>query len=216
MLIAITSLFIIHLLAVMSPGPDFAMTTRNSLVHGRSAGVLTALGITAGNFIHIAYVTAGFAVILVNSPLAYNTVMAFGGFYLLYFAYLCVKPLFTASHGGTGETQAADPKRFLLNGFVTNVTNVKCSLYYIAIASRFMAPSVSSAGKVVFAAEMILVTVFWFSFVAFVLTDKRLRGKFMSKRKFIDAAFAAVITVLGIVMIADAAGGFASEFHSRT
>lgn len=209
MLVPIATLFIIHLLAVMSPGPDFAMTTRNSLVHGRGAGVLTAIGITTGNFIHIAYVTAGFAILLVNSPVAYNSIMAAGGFYLLYFAYQCVRPLLRASRIDAADAQTKDPRHFLLNGFLTNVTNVKCALYYIAIASRFMSPSVSPAQKVVFAAEMILVTVLWFSFVAFVLTDKRLRGKFLSKRKVIDAAFAAVITVLGVVMIVDAARGFA-------
>ena len=63
--------------------------------------------------------------------------------------------------------------------------------------------------KVVFAAEMILITVLWFSFVSFVLTDRRLRGKFLSKRKLIDAAFAVVIVILGCVMIFDAARGFA-------
>ena len=125
-------------------------------------------------------------------------------------------PLFSEAKENSAESPEKDPTHFLLSGFITNVTNVKCSLYYIAIASRFMSPAVSSAGKAVFAAEMILITVLWFSFVAFVLTEKRLRGKFLAKRKLIDAAFALVITGLGIVMLIDAASGFAeiSAGHS--
>ena len=38
----------ITLLAVISPGPDFAMVTRNSLLLSRRAGVGTALGIALG------------------------------------------------------------------------------------------------------------------------------------------------------------------------
>ena len=43
------SLALIHLLAVIAPGPDFAVTVRQSVRHGRWAGVQVAIGIGAGN-----------------------------------------------------------------------------------------------------------------------------------------------------------------------
>jgi threonine/homoserine/homoserine lactone efflux protein len=209
MLISIASIFVVQMLGVMSPGPDFAMTTRNALVHGRPAGVLTALGITAGNLIHISYVTAGFAIFLVNSPIAYYSVMMAGGLYLLYFAWLCAKPLICKIPDAEASAEARSAHGFLLNGFITNITNVKCALYYIAVASRFMAPGVSAETKIVFGFEMVLVTAGWFSCVAFVLTDPRIRKRFMEKRRYIDAAFAAIITALAAVMLHDSAKGFA-------
>ena len=49
----------ITILAVMSPGPDFAMVSRNSLMRSRRAGVLTAFGIGTGVFVHVAYTILG-------------------------------------------------------------------------------------------------------------------------------------------------------------
>ena len=207
MVLAVLSLFLVQLLGVMSPGPDFAMTTRNSLVYGRKAGILTALGITAGNLIHISYVTAGFAIVLVNSPPAYYSVMCAGGIYLLYFAWICIRPLLSIKEEHR-ETAARNSNHgFFFNGFLTNITNVKCALYYIAIASKFMAPGVSAGAKTIFGCEMVIVTAFWFSVVAFVLTDRRIRDRFVSKKMYIDAAFAVIITVLAVVMLYDAGTG---------
>ena len=40
---------VVHLLAAASPGPDFAYVTRQSLVHGRKAGLLASAGIALGS-----------------------------------------------------------------------------------------------------------------------------------------------------------------------
>lgn len=53
------ALAVIHFLAVMAPGPDFAVTTRQSVRHGRSAGIGTAIGIGAGISVHVIYTLLG-------------------------------------------------------------------------------------------------------------------------------------------------------------
>lgn len=45
----------ITLLAVISPGADFAIVTKNSYLYGRKIGVLTALGISLSVLFHAAY-----------------------------------------------------------------------------------------------------------------------------------------------------------------
>lgn len=57
----------ITLLAVIGPGPDFAMVTRNSLVLSRRAGVLTALGIGLGVLVHVSYTILGVGVLIQQS-----------------------------------------------------------------------------------------------------------------------------------------------------
>jgi len=47
-MIALLAVALITLLASIVPGPDFAMVTRNSYLHGRRAGLLAALGIALG------------------------------------------------------------------------------------------------------------------------------------------------------------------------
>ena len=46
---------LIHLLAVASPGPDFAIVVRESVAFGRRIGLFTALGVGVGILVHVAY-----------------------------------------------------------------------------------------------------------------------------------------------------------------
>lgn len=50
-------------LAVISPGADFAIVTRNASIYGRSAGVASSFGIASGCFVHVAYAIMGLALI---------------------------------------------------------------------------------------------------------------------------------------------------------
>ena len=56
----------ITLLAVISPGPDFAMVTRNSLMLSRRSGVLTALGIGLGVTVHVSYTLLGVGLLIMR------------------------------------------------------------------------------------------------------------------------------------------------------
>mgnify|MGYP000143720592 CR=1 FL=1 len=54
----------ITLLTVISPGPDFAMVSRNSLLLSRRSGVLTALGIGLGVLVHVSYTLLGVGLLI--------------------------------------------------------------------------------------------------------------------------------------------------------
>ena len=58
---------IAHLLAVMSPGPDTAIIFHQSLAKGRTHGVLAALGIGSGIFIHCLFAISGISLLIYSS-----------------------------------------------------------------------------------------------------------------------------------------------------
>src|SRR5690625_1707988 len=78
------SLAIIHFLAVVAPGPDFAVTVQQSLAHGRRAGILTALGIGAGISVHVLYTLLGFSALMHSTPWLMRLAELIGSIYLLY------------------------------------------------------------------------------------------------------------------------------------
>jgi threonine/homoserine/homoserine lactone efflux protein len=92
-------------LAAASPGPDFALVTRQSLLHGRTAGVLTSLGISLGISlglaIHILYAAGGLAVVVAHSVEWMVVVKLAGGSYLIY---LGIKGL-RAKHRSADDNQ---------------------------------------------------------------------------------------------------------------
>jgi threonine/homoserine/homoserine lactone efflux protein len=74
--------FLIALLAGMSPGPDFVVVMRNSLGFGLKVGVASALGIALALVVHVAYTVGGFAFILVHHPSALLAIRVLGAAYL--------------------------------------------------------------------------------------------------------------------------------------
>jgi len=60
--------------AVISPGPDFAMVSRNSLLLSRRTGVLTALGIAAGVCVHVTYTLLGVGLLIQQSLWLFNLI----------------------------------------------------------------------------------------------------------------------------------------------
>lgn len=62
------------LFAVMLPGPDFALVTKNTLLHSRRAGVFTTLGIGTANLIHMTYCSLGLAIVIANSLFLFSVI----------------------------------------------------------------------------------------------------------------------------------------------
>lgn len=209
MLQALLPLALIHLLAVMSPGPDFAITTRNSLVHGRSAGILTAVGIVIGNLIHIAYCIAGLVFLLESFSTIRHIITLAGSAYIVWFGLRCLHAALypvPSVHSSGGSTRA-----FFMNGFLANITNAKAILYYFALFSQFITPESSLEFRLILGAEMMLITMLWFGGVALALTGNRIRHAFLARRRYIDGALGLVILVFGLRMIVSVIGTLVSS-----
>jgi threonine/homoserine/homoserine lactone efflux protein len=74
----LTSFFIATLALNLAPGPDITYVAARSLGQGRRAGLISALGISAGCVVHIVAVSAGVAVLLRAWPGAYAAIRLAG------------------------------------------------------------------------------------------------------------------------------------------
>ena len=71
-------------LACISPGPDFAMVSRNGLLLSRRAGVLTAVGIGMGVLVHVCYTLLGLGLVLQQTLWLFSALKLAGAAYLVY------------------------------------------------------------------------------------------------------------------------------------
>ena len=71
-------------LIMISPGPDLALVTRNTLAGGQHAGAWTSAGILTGNLIHLGYCLLGVGWLIANSIVAFTLLKLVGGAYLIY------------------------------------------------------------------------------------------------------------------------------------
>src|ERR1051326_8780688 len=91
---------------IATPGPDTALTIRNTLLGGRKGGVFTGLGVATGQAIWTLATSAGIAALLVASEPVFRAVKYAGALYL---AFLGLQALRAAARGeSAGAAQAAD------------------------------------------------------------------------------------------------------------
>src|SRR5262245_13182660 len=121
---------LVHLLAAASPGPDFVLVTRQSLLFGRKAGLLASLGIALGLSIHIIYSAAGLAAVVAHSAHWMTAIKLIGGAYLIY---LGIRGLLSKkgqmSIPQEGNALPVSPARQVMAGFLCNAFNPKAPIY---------------------------------------------------------------------------------------
>ena len=81
------AVILITILAVISPGADFAIVTKNSYLYGRKIGVFTSLGISLGVLVHVTYTLVAVAFVMTYTPQILNIVKYIGALYLIYIGY---------------------------------------------------------------------------------------------------------------------------------
>ncbi|MEK7184974.1 MAG: LysE family transporter, partial [Patescibacteria group bacterium] len=164
---------IVHLFAVMSPGPDFAMVTRNSLIYSRKIAVYTSLGIALGISIHVTYSLLGIGFIISKSIFLFNLIKYIGATYLIYIGYKSLK----ARPAEKNEDNSITPLSMLLkkeisiksaiwSGFLTNVLNPKATLFFLALFTQVINPMTPKFIQMLYGIEMMLITFLWFSIIS--------------------------------------------------
>lgn len=123
----------------LTPGPDVLYIVNHSLRNGVRAGMVAALGIFAGCFVHVAVATVGLGALLATSATAFTVVKVIGAAYLLWMG---VRLLRAAKPGWSPDAAPAEPDmgRVFRRGFLTNVLNPKVALFFLAFLPQFIAP----------------------------------------------------------------------------
>jgi RhtB (resistance to homoserine/threonine) family protein len=196
---------VVHLLAAASPGPDFAYVTRQSLVHGRRAGLLASAGIALGLAIHIVYSAAGLAAVIAHSVHWMTAIKLVGGAYLLW---LGVKGLRARRSAGTVADDArvlpSSAPRQVLGGFLCNAFNPKAPIYFLALFTVVLSPGLPLPTLLAYGAWIMLLQWLWFSLVATVFAHRAIRDRLFAVRHWIDRAFGTAMVALGLRVLASA------------
>jgi RhtB (resistance to homoserine/threonine) family protein len=191
-----------HALAVISPGPDFALVLRQSLRAGRRAAVWTSLGIGSGILVHSAYTVIGLGLVLRNSPGAFTVLKIAGATYLGWIGLQSMRSTgskLTMESGEVATPSSETVSAAWLQGFLTNVLNPKAALFFIALFPAVVAAQTPRWIQAGYGLWMASTTAVWFSLVALVFTQEAVRRRFLRASIWIDRG-------LGVVFLAFAFG----------
>jgi threonine/homoserine/homoserine lactone efflux protein len=137
------------LLLNLTPGPDVLYIVTQALRLGLRAGLLAALGISAGCFVHIFAAALGVSALILASSTAFTLLKWLGAAYLvgvgvrLLFARAVALPVLKMQQGTPPEPGAGRALSAVFMGaFWTNVLNPKVALFFLAFLPQFIAPTV--------------------------------------------------------------------------
>ena len=185
--------------AVISPGPDFAMVSRNSLLLSRRTGVLSALGIAAVVCIHVSYSLLGVGLLIQQSLWLFNLIKLAGAAYLIV---LGIKML--RAQPATGEEMASQPALSSLGalrtGFLTNVLNPKTTIFIVSLFMQVVQPQTPLAVQLGYGAFIVLAHALWFSAVALFFSSESVRARLLAVRHWIDRVFGGLLVGFGMLL----------------
>lgn len=125
----VTAFLAIAVLLVVTPGPDMALVTRNAIIGGRRAALLTAIGVEAGLFVWTAASAAGLATLLETSASAFTLVKRAGAAYLVYLGGRTLLSLRKHSMNSNAQPRpirlAASGRSPFQQGLLSNLLNPK-------------------------------------------------------------------------------------------
>ncbi|MFQ2402584.1 LysE family translocator [Aeromonas dhakensis] len=185
--------------AVISPGPDFAMVSRNSLLLSRRSGVLTALGIGAGVCVHVTYTLLGVGLLIQQSLWLFNLIKLAGAAYLIFLGIkmLRAKP---ATDEMLADQPALSSLGALRTGFLTNVLNPKTTIFIVSLFMQVVQPQTPLAVQLGYGAFIVLAHAVWFSAVAIFFSTDSVRGRLLAVRHWIDRVFGALLVGFGMLL----------------
>ncbi|MCW8092376.1 LysE family translocator [Alteromonas sp. ASW11-130] len=196
---------LVHLVAVASPGPDFAVVVRNSVAYGRKIAMWTSVGIGLGILLHVAYSLVGLSVVIKTTPWLYAAISYLAAAYLLYLAYGAIR-------SGPNNRQSVNQnelqqgksddaislKKALWMGFLTNGLNPKATLFFLSLFTAIISVETPLSVKTFYGVYLAFATGAWFCFLSFLLSTNKVATLIGTKGYWLDR-------IMGVLLIGLAA-----------
>lgn len=195
---------LVHLLAVASPGPDFAVVVRESVSRGQHSGSWAAIGVGSGILLHVAYSLLGIGLIVSQSIVLFNLFKWLAAGYLIYLGCqaLRAKPVEVVTVGPSENQEAHSRWRAFMVGFVTNGLNPKATLFFLSLFTVVIDARTPLAVQAGYGVYLAFATGLWFCLVAWLFSRERVRVGFARMGHWFDRVTGAVLIGLGVRLAA--------------
>ena len=176
---------------ICTPGPDTALTVRNTLLGGRANGVRTAAGVASGQAVWTLAASAGVAGLVTASEPVLEALRIVGALYLVW---LGTQALLAARRKDAHETPRGGSRAGFRQGLLNNLANPKMAVFFTSLLPQF-----GSGFGELFALGLVFaaMTLAWLS--AYVLTVARTRTLLVRGRvrRALDALTGVALVAFG-------------------
>ncbi|MBQ4831114.1 LysE family translocator [Alteromonas sp. MMG017] len=216
---------LVHLVAVASPGPDFAVVVRNSLAYGRRIAIYTSIGIGLAILLHVGYSLVGLSVVIASTPWLFKTFSYLAAGYLLYLAYGALKSgpsqppvegeaavnnIDNSVENRRANTEAANnskasplisAQKALWIGFLTNGLNPKATLFFLSLFTAIIDIDTPFSIKLGYGIYLAIATGLWFCFLSYLLSTSKIAQLIGKKGYWLDRAMGVLLVGLAAKLV---------------
>jgi len=187
-----------HLLAVASPGPDFAVVLKQSGTGGTRQGILTSLGVGVGILIHVSYCLLGTSILFAQSDVLLTAMKYLAASYL---AYLGVETITASSRhrpavesvGGRVSSAGAFRLGFLTNGF-----NPKATLFFLALFAGVIGGETPLRIQLYYGLYMSAATSIWFAILSGLIGQTQIRQFILQFSPWFERGMGVILLLLAV------------------
>lgn len=139
---AFPALALAHFVALLSPGPDFFLLVGYAVRYRMRGSTGLCVGIAIGNGLYILLAIIGWG-ILRQLPLLFTIIELLGAIYLLWIGSLLIRSRPQTLTGADARSTYPGFGKQLLLGLGSSLLNPKNALFYLALMTALLGPSVT-------------------------------------------------------------------------
>ncbi len=217
----------VHLLAVASPGPDFAVVLKHSISYGRRTAIITSIGVGVAILVHVAYSLLGIGILIQTTPWLFTAFSYAAAAYLVYLGYgaLRSQPAHSAStqnaqaelsRGEVNQDEAqsvqtpsaemSDKKAFWV-GFLTNGLNPKATLFFLSLFAVIISTQTPNSVRLVYGVYLAVATGIWFCTLSYFLSTQKVRQFIQQQAHWFDRIMGFVLILLALKLVTSGMNG---------
>lgn len=196
---ALLSVFAIHALIVVTPGPNFLLVAHRAVAASRRQALSAAMGVALAAVIWATIATVVFAAAANAMGHLFEFLRLAGGAYLLWLAV----GLWRSSASAAGEVSGLGPsaRHALIRGFLTNLLNPKSAVFFGSVLSAALPADASLATRMAVVAIVGVNATLWYSAVALALSSGPPRRQYLRAQSTIDRLAGLAMGVFAVRLI---------------
>ena len=198
-----------HLIALLSPGPDFILVVKSGIRNTAKNAIGVAFGIASANAIYIILCLVGVGAILASSIVVMTPIKVLGGLFLTYIAFTALKSkrkdydFINQSIDRENRNQSSFLKEFN-TGFLSGILNPKNPIFYLSLFSLVLDNHVSIWLKVGLGTWMTCLVFLWDAFIILVLSQEKVKRVFSRIAFYVDKLAGTILGLVGLKLFQSA------------
>jgi len=201
-MISFLSISLFMILAVLSPGPDFIVVTKNTMSYNKQAGSYTAIGVTCGAIILSSVCLSGLILIVLHSSRLFDVLKIIGFAYL---SYLGVKLLCSKKEDPFIESynKSKPIKSFkaFKEGLLVSTLNPKAWLFFATLFTMIVNTTSSIYFQSLYAVEVSVFYFIWFLVVVMLFDHHIFKKRIIKFQFYLKKLFGVLLLFFAVLII---------------